>query len=804
MIRFGEMARSVLLPFVFSILGGASWAWAADDPPLIFCASPANDLFVAAAAAAAPQIVPRYNNCTEAIRVSAASGGGVLLLYDGADAAGSPAITDFALDMLAQHKFRLFAERATLGQSRLASELGSVGPRPCPAFTRFVAMPGSALWSTEPADANTTLRPLDVLEPNMCEYVPYLPIAGAPAGGVTQHAALVKVAGFDTAVFGVSSADVPLPLLVQPGGHPGLMLSALRLSAVVRGRYSPVASWARLWRALLRWLRFADGDERRAGPTAWTDRVAFKPQVRPAYAADAALPADAAASAVVAGMRWLHTTSGLLVPSSAASTAATVLLDGTIATKGDGWPIAALPLTPNSSPEERGDGSLGIFEAYLSAIDSERNGSQALCLRVRTDSVAEAAGGLALGAWPGAPFADAEAAATSAALLDFLFFTSEAQQGPRGDDPRTSSVAGVLLWGTNIAAPHGEEVYSDDQYRSLLSAAFAASALNTTRYNDALARLLLGNVRIIGPLGYTQWLGSQESLLQQRGWRHYNHDPIVSELQYYQAAARAGNLWGYAVSGNATVFLDRTLRGINTTMVAFYARKWECQVGITSALSRTMLPLAWLVRVHDTAAVRTWLRDVATMLLRYQVKSGAIQEDPAGFNGTSCNHHPPTSNKAYGTEESTLSQNASNPVADLLYSFQFAFAGFHEAAAAIPSGDDHDMYEDAAARMADFAVRAQVAPQGAAAAPPPKRGTPAALAGAWLRAFDFKAWGYFASGSDTGWGPWVAETGHGGSLLLQVLGVREKHTSIWATLTRPPFSTALGRAVNDLIPAFLG
>eukprot|EP00729_Bicosta_minor_P017850 gene17850-9956_t len=729
-----QHCREMLLPLLLASTATAVRA----TPPLVFCCAVDNDLYQAtlkaksqtatamatASASKPPSLsipsVLRYGNCTEAVRIGANAGGAVLLLSEDAGQAHvqpqqqqqqqPPSITPYMMQMLAQHTFRLYAEQATIQPAEKDSmandELASMDLTPCPQFARFVAVPGSALWSALPEDLNITLAPLEVLEPNECTHVPYIPVKGA---GIVTHGALVKVAGFDKAVFGFNATDAPLPLLFQPNSHPGLMLSALRLSGVVSGRLSPTPSYARLWRRLLRWLQFDDAnssvDRQEAVASVWTDAVTFVPSVAPAYAEHAALPATAVADAVRAGVRWLHTTSGLLVESKEVYTSSAVLLDG------------VKPAT---------------CDAYLSGIDATRNnGAQDLGMNVRTDCVAESAGALAVGAWK--TFADSKAVETSKELLDFLFFTSSAQQGVlRGGNPKMSSVAGILLWGTNVPAPHSESLYSDDQYRSLLSAAFAASALNSTRWNVPIARLLLGNARLIGPNGYTQWLGDQQYLAVQNGWQHYfNNDPKqVDEIQFYQAAGRAGNLWGFKVSGNQTLFFDRTFKGIGMSMAAFYKKAWTPQVGLTSALSRMLLPLAWLIRVHNTAETRKWLRDVVEMLATYIVPSGAIQEDPFGFNGASSFHHPPTTNVGYGTQESTLSQDASNPVCDLLYSFNFALFGMHEAAAATAGtsagggsssaggggvgggggdgesvNDDHMLYATIAAKMAAFAVR---------------------------------------------------------------------------------------------------
>lgn len=613
----------------------------------------------------------------------------------------------------------------------------------------------------------------------MCQYVPYVASDGATTEStMTVHAALAKVAGFDTAVFGVHSSDAPLPLLTQPKGHSGLMMSALRLSSVVSSRFSPARTWARLWRAILRWVHASNS-------TSWTDRLTFEPRIRPMFTAQAHLPHRATATAVLAGMRWLHTTSKLLVTPTADVAARALLRGGIINGGPPGWP-AQLPLFGRN---DTGEGSLGVFEAYLSAIDAE-TGGQGIGVRVRTDCVAQSAGALALGAWPA--HQDAKATRTSSALLDFLFAPASQHSDPR------SSIGGILRWGTNVeAVPSGDELYSDDQYRSLLSASFAASSLGSSRWNEPLAKLLIGNARLCGPLGYTQFSGGSSALVVEHGWKFYFNDPYVSELQYYQAAARAGNLWGYAISGNASLFLDRTVAGINASMRAFYARSWRCQVGLTSELARMLLPLAWLVRVRDGEQPRKWLRDVATLYLRYMQPSGVIREDPFGFNGSDCGHQPPTSNAAYGTSESTLSQNRTDAVADLMYSANFGLLGLHEAAAAVGAGADHMMYSTAAGKMADFSLRVQVAGERENATPESH------LAGSWLRAFDFEAWDYFASGSDTGWGPWVAETGHGISLLLITLAARAQSTSMWEVLTQEPWSSTLGAAVRDLIPAFM-
>ena len=75
------------------------------------------------------------------------------------------------------------------------------------------------------------------------------------------------------------------------------------------------------------------------------------------------------------------------------------------------------------------------------------------------------------------------------------------------------------------------------------------------------------------------------------------------------------------MAGNSSIFLERTVTGLESTMAKFYAKTSRCQVGLTSELSRLLLPLAWLVRVRGDDASRTWLRDVADALLAYWART---------------------------------------------------------------------------------------------------------------------------------------------------------------------------------------
>ena len=175
-----------------------------------------------------------------------------------------------------------------------------------------------------------------------------------------------------------------------------------------------------------------------------------------------------------------------------------------------------------------------------------------------------------------------------------------------------------------------------------------------------------------------------------------------------------------------------------------------------------LLPLAWLVRVEDSAEHRGWLSRVTGDLLAHQDDCGAIREE-VGSLGQG-RYAPPESNEAYGTSEAPLIHENGNPLCDLLYTTNFAFIGLHEAAAATGDG----LYSAAEDRLARFLCRIQVSSS-----------VHPELDGAWYRAFDFARWDYWASNADAGWGAWSIETGWTQGWITAVLAMRQLGTSHW-------------------------
>ena len=195
-----------------------------------------------------------------------------------------------------------------------------------------------------------------------------------------------------------------------------------------------------------------------------------------------------------------------------------------------------------------------------------------------------------------------------------------------------------------------------------------------------------------------------------------------------------------------------------------------------------LLPLAWLVRVEDSAEHRKWLRDMTTALLAFQDECGALREELG--SEAQGGLVPPKSNELYGMKEAPLIQENGDPVCDLLYTSNFAFLGLHEAAAA--TGDV--FFSHAADKLAALLCRIQ-----ARSSDHPE------LDGAWMRAFDFRRWDYWGSDSDDGWGVWSIESGWTQAWITSVFALRHLKISFWELTA----NSQIGRRLNRLLPVMI-
>ncbi len=683
-------------------------------PPLALCGRADNDLVRTAAECGIPF---RQFDSPEAAVDAVPPGSGLLILADGYPTQ-TTAIALVLFEAAARKGLRVYVEYP-------ASLPGiEVGPPKALGLERVVVA------SEAFGDA---LPPMRIAMINDGHVV----AAQAPE----PHLVAAKVAGVDTAVFGL--ADTPsLPILFE---HPGknILVSTTKLSHFVTGRYLPQDAWAAIWRMVLAWT--AGG--RRLPPLRWT------PTVRPSYSATERLPAEAERRAVARAADWFTRARLLRHPEWPQKALDWALTYNTVREMpGDGWPI--------------GDGSLGIVEGYSSTI--RLDGSQPMRYAVRNDCTSEVAMALAFDAALGRRPSHGRIAAN---LLDYVYTESVLARGPRAD-PESPSY-GLVGW----ALDNPGKYWGDDNARAMLASLAGAALLDEPRWNDAVARSIVANFRTSGVYGYREPCVTEEHLAR-RGWESYWKGDYVRYSPHYEGWLWACFLWAYDKTGHAPL-VDKSRTAVRMLMDA-YPDRWYWVIGSSQIeRARALLPLAWLVRVDDTPEHRRWLRRVAADLLAVQDASGAIRETLGG------REQAVASNEAYGTGEVTIVQENGDTLADTLYTCNFALIGLHEAAAA--TGDP--FYREAEDKLAEFLTRIQV---GSEARPE--------FSGAWYRGFDFRRWDYWASNADWEWGAWCTETGWGTPWIASTLALREMHTSLWELTSDVPLAEPLRRYRAEMTP----
>ncbi len=196
-----------------------------------------------------------------------------------------------------------------------------------------------------------------------------------------------------------------------------------------------------------------------------------------------------------------------------------------------------------------------------------------------------------------------------------------------------------------------------------------------------------------------------------------------------------------------------------------------------------ILPLAWLVRVEDTQQHRQWLNQVCDDLLKHQVVCGALREELG--EGSKGKYGSPKTNEDYGHNEAPVIHTNGDPVADMLYSSNFAFFALNEAARATMDQE----YIDAVDRLADFLVRIQSRSSGRAD-----------LDGCWFRAFDYENWEYYGSNADHGWGAWGTITGWTQSFITTTLALKLQDTSYWDLTKDSSIGSNIDAVIEQMLP----
>ncbi|XOV93525.1 MAG: hypothetical protein ACFHWX_02210 [Bacteroidota bacterium] len=536
-----------------------------------------------------------------------------------------------------------------------------------------------------------------------------------------SHLKGAKIAGFKKAVYGLENTP-DFPVLFEEGTS---LISTTKLSDFRTGRYSPLKSWQSAIRGILSYLSIEMEDE----------TVKWNPIVKPSYDAKDHLPENAYELAVKRGAEWYKKGRFLIHPDW-------LNLWQSIDT-------LSLPVGPPMNLSlPSGDGSLGVMEGHYSYINDD--GSQPYRYWLRGDCVAETAMTLAIVNDIEESKQNEEIAKN---LLDFLF-NSDVFKTSSSKDPKMSSY-GLIGW----AATRPSRYYGDDNARILLGSILSSQMMENNKWDTQILELILANFRTSGKNGFRGGALNGADI-DQRTWQVLMDQQFENIAPHYESWLWATYLWLYDKTGYHPL-LDKAKKAIGITMTN-YPDNWKWTNGIQQERARMILPLAWLVRVEDTEQNNKWLHMICDDLLHYQVESGALREElGAGSKGR---YGAPKSNADYGTNEAPVIHNNGDPVADMLYTSNFAFFALNEAAQATQD----QKYLIAVDKLADFLVRIQtVSP------------AHADLDGCWFRAFDYENWEYYGSNADHGWGAWGTLTGWTQSFITTTLALKLKRTSYW-------------------------
>ena len=652
------------------------------------------------------------------------------------------------------------AARAGDGVAMLCANPNQPTPAPTPDVLRDANAKGLRLvWEMpagpKPPSPHPTLHRAVVPPASPVKGLPEMALLGLPNRVAVPlppgRAWLVtaRVAGYDKADFGLPAESTPL-LVETKIGEVEAMVSSMALGDVVDARFGPVAAWQAVWRDILVWLA---RDPSRT--------VQWSPQAKPTFSSRTKIPADGSRRALARGIAWVENSGMLLGPEHER------VYDG---------PAERWPDRVGERPSESwtsGDGSRGILEGLSSRIDSD--GSQPVRWWRRADCIGEMAGTFALASQVTNRPRHADIGRN---LGDYLLEKSILTSGKR-EQPGNPAY-GLIGW-NDVTRYHGDidgygVYYPDDMCRALLGLLVSRTVLQRERWDNRLARALLANLRLCSTRGFVPDRADEAPFEAGGGWLPHFRSDRTSLTAHYQGWVWAAFLRAAALSGEPA-FLDRARAGLKR-LVAAHPSGWNCANGSLSLEeARILLPLAWLVRADDRPEHRAWLQTFVDHFRRRQDASGLPAEALARPNAG-----VPQSNAEYGVAETSLLQRNGDPVADLLYTANFAAVGLHEAAALGITGA-----KEAADRLADALVRIQV--------DSPSR----QLDGAWFRAFDFRRWEYWASNADVGWGAWAVETGWTQSWICTVLALRLKNTTLWEQTNAP----GLGDTLRKWRPVFL-
>jgi hypothetical protein len=556
-----------------------------------------------------------------------------------------------------------------------------------------------------------------------------------------SHIKGASVAGFHKAVYGLENTT-NTPILFE---EDNVLISTTKLSDFNKSRYSPLHAWENAIKGILSYLSIETGSE----------YVNWESIVKPTYTKTESLSSNDYKQAVFKGTEWYINGRFLIHPKWK-----------------DHWmKIDTLPL-PVGPPMDlslpSGNGSLGIMEGHYSYINPD--GSQPYRYWLRADCVSETA----------MTFAIANSIKKSSQnlkiaknLMDFLFNTNTFKT-PNSRNPQKTSY-GLMGWSDT----HPYVYYGDDNARAILGSILASHLTLNDKWNKDIERLILANFRTSGTKGFRS-NSLREPNIDQISWQTLNNGQIINPAPHFESWLWATYIWLYDKTGYKPL-LDKAKTAITITMEN-YPENWHWTNGIQQERARMILPLAWLLRVEDTEQNRNWLNLVCDDLLKHQVGCGALREELG--EGSHGKYGAPKTNENYGHNEAPVIHSNGDPVADMLYTSNFAFFALNEAAQATKKPE----YLDAVDRLSDFLVRIQSSSSGRAD-----------LDGCWFRAFDYESWEYYGSNADHGWGAWGTLTGWTQSFITTTLALKLQQTSYWDITRKSSIGSNIDPVLSEML-----
>lgn len=536
-----------------------------------------------------------------------------------------------------------------------------------------------------------------------------------------SHIKGASVAGFHKAVYGLE-LTANTPILFE---EDNVLISTTKLSDFNKSRYSPLDAWEKAIGGILSYLSIETDSE----------SMNWESIVKPTYSKTESLSTNAYKQAVNKGAEWYIKGRFLIHPEWK-----------------DHWmKFDTLPL-PVGPPMDidlpSGNGSLGIMEGHYSYINPD--GSQPYRYWLRADCVSETAMTFAVANSIKNSGQNLEIAEN---LMNFLFNTNSFKT-PNSRSPKMTSY-GLMGW----SGTHPYVYYGDDNARVILGAILTSHLTLNDKWNKDIERLILANFRTTGTKGFRS-NSLRAPNIDQVSWQSLYNGQIVNTAPHFESWLWATYIWLYDKTGHKPL-LDKAKTAIAITMEN-YPDNWHWTNGIQQERARMILPLAWLLRVEDTELNRNWLNLVCDDLLKHQVGCGALREELG--EGSHGKYGAPKTNENYGHNEAPVIHSNGDPVADMLYTSNFAFFALNEAAQALKNPE----YLEAVDKLSDFLVRIQSSSS-----------ERADLDGCWFRAFDYENWEYYGSNADHGWGAWGTLTGWTQSFITTTLALKLQHTSYW-------------------------